>query len=167
MPSRSSRRSTRKPSRRSSRGSQRRSQRRSRRQRGGANESLAQGLEYLKNHLEQKGGAATPLGGAPLGDTGMLDPVLRAGARVEGLDNAMKEAAAQGSDMVGGGRKRNASKNSKNSKKSKKSKNSKKSRSRRQRGGFRHMEGAPYNSSPMLLSGSDAVKAGTANFSVL
>jgi len=116
--------------------------------------------------MEQKGGAATPLGGAPLGDTGMLDPVLRAGARVEGLDNAMKEAAAQGSDMVGGARKgkRNASKKSK---KSKKSKNSKKSRSRRQRGGFRHMEGAPYNSSPMLLSGSDAVKAGTAKFSVL
>jgi len=140
---------------------------RSRRQRGGAGESLAQGAEYLRM-MGQRGGAL--LTGAPVGHDGMLEAGLRAQARVGELDSHMAAARAQGPDQVGGRRNSKKSRNARNSRNSKKSRNARKSRnskksrrsrSRRQRGG-RHLEGADYNASPMLLN--DYSKAGLPSF---
>jgi hypothetical protein len=152
---------------------------RSRRQRGGAGESLAQGAEYLRM-MGQRGGAL--LTGAPVGHDGMLEAGLRAQARVGELDSHMAAARAQGPDQVGGRRNSKKSRNARNSRNSKKSRNarnsrnskksrnarksrnskkSRRSRSRRQRGG-RHLEGADYNASPMLLN--DYSKAGLPSF---
>ena len=168
----------------------RRSRSRSRRQRGGADESLRQGAEYLA----MRGGGL--LTGAPIGHTGMLEDGLRAQARVGELDAHVAAARAQGPDQVGGRRNRRNARNSRKSRKSKKSRNARKSRKSRksrnarkscnsrkskksrksrkskksrksQRGGAmqRHLEGADYNSSPMLLN--DYSKAGLPSFKVL
>ena len=157
-----------------------RSRRNSKSQRGGADESLRQGAEYLGNTTAMRGGAL--LTGAPVGYTGMLEDGLRAQARVGELDASINAARAQGPDQAGGRRtrRRNSRKSRKASKsriarKSKKSRNAKKSRyarksrnarrSRKQRGGAIKFEGADYNSSPMLLN--DYSKAGLPSFKVL
>ena len=93
--------------------------------------SLAQGAEYDKIHMGQHGGAYTPMSGAPLGDTGVLDSSLRGLARIGPIDASF--TAIQGMSDQSGGRRR--SRRSKRSKRSKGSKKSKMSR-RRMRGGF-------------------------------
>ena len=152
--------------------------RRNRRQRGGADESLRQGAEYLKINSAMRGGAL--LTGAPVGYTGMLEDGLRAQARVGELDASINAARAQGPDQAGGrrtrrrnsrkSRKASKSRNARNANKSrnaKKSRNARRSRSRsrKQRGGAIKFEGADYNSSPMLLN--DYSKAGLPSFKVL
>ena len=181
----SSRKASRKSSRKSGRKSRRcytRKNRSARKQSGGANESLAQGSDFLSRHTRQHGGAL--LTGAPVGYTGMLPSELRMVARVGGLDDSISAAATQrdpdqmplasasASAQKGGRRKSKAAKSGRKSKaaKSKAAKSSRKSsrksnKSRKQAGGFRQIEGAPYGQSPMLLSASQAAKAGTADFS--
>ena len=166
-------------------------------QRGGANESLAQGAEFLSRHTNQHGGAL--LTGSPVGYTGMLPDELRMAARVGGLDESFRATAGMSdTDMPfqkGGRRstrkvtrkakaakskakkskakkskakksKKSKAKKSKKSKKSKakKSKAAKSKKSRRQSGGARY-EGAELSASPMLLTPSQAARAGTADFS--
>jgi hypothetical protein len=123
--------------------------------------------------------------GAPLSaiSDSLLPQDLRSFARVGGLDASIADAATQRDpDQVvqtGGRRvsgkasrknKKNSRKNKKNSRKAslknrknrKNSKNSRKNRkNKKQYGGG----GAPYNQPTMLLSASDAAKAGTADFS--
>ena len=123
----------RKPSRKNSRRANRkahrkgrRGTRKNRRQNGGANESLAQGVDFMKNipgaARNMSGGAYTPLIGAPVtgGDQGMLDPSLRAMARVTPLDTSINAASAmRDPDQMPaqkGGRRRNTRKNRKNRK---------------------------------------------------
>jgi hypothetical protein len=147
--------------------------------------SLSQGEEYLENHVEQHGGAA--LHGAPVdySDARLLPAELVPSSRTGSLDAALQEIQGM-SDFGGqsGGRRRKSKKSYRKSKKSsrkskkssrkskkasrkskKSSRKSKKSnrKSRRMYGGA--LAGAPYNSPSMLLSGSQAAKAGTADFS--
>lgn len=70
------------------------------------NQNLAQGRQYLNEHVNQHGGAAVSLASAaPVGDTGMLDDSLRATARIGVLDQSMQ--AIQGmKDQAGGSRRR-------------------------------------------------------------
>ena len=124
--------------------------RRSRRQRGGwqnlspSNLSAAQGTEYKDIHKGQYGGAYTPMEGAPVGTTGVLDESLRATARVTTLDDSV--GAIQGmSDQSGGARRR---------------------RARRRRGTRRHSGGgaslsaaADYSAPTHLLSAGAEAKA--------
>ena len=158
-------------------------------QRGGANESLAQGAEFLSRHTNQHGGAL--LTGSPVGYTGMLPDELRMAARVGGLDESLRATAGMSdTDMPfqkGGRRstrkvtrkaksakskskkskaKKSKAKKSKKSKakKSKAAKSKKSKKSRRQSGGARY-EGAELSASPMLLTPSQAARAGTADFS--
>jgi hypothetical protein len=108
----------------------------------------------------------------------MLPDELRMAARVGGLDASLRETVGlRDLDMPqkGGRRTTRKAKKSKKSKKSKakKSKKSKKSKakkskkskkSRRQSGGAR-FEGAELSASNMLLTPSQAARAGTADFS--
>lgn len=73
---------------------------------GPGSQNLAQGGQYLKEHIAQHGGAAVSLAAAaPVGATGMLDSSLRDIARVGVLDQSMQ--AIQGmSDQAGGSRSR-------------------------------------------------------------
>ena len=97
----------RKPSRKNSRRANRkahrkgrRGTRKNRRQNGGANEMLKQGGDFRAHipgaNRNMSGGAYTPLIGAPVtgGDQGMLDPSLRAMARVTPLDTSINAASA-------------------------------------------------------------------------
>ena len=139
----------------------------SRKQSGGANESLNQGIEFASKHVNQHGGAL--LTGSPVGYTGMLPDELRMAARIGGLDASLRETAGMSdSPLAQKGGRRNTRKSSKKSKKSSKKskKSSKKSKkSSRQSGGSRSLDGAPIGESPMLLSPSQAARAGTADFS--
>jgi len=155
--------------------------RKSRKQRGG---NLAQGREYSSF---QKGGANALKGGelssfrrsrrtqsgggnlqgAPLSSLGeMLPQELRSFARVGGLDASLRDATTLAAQT--GGRRKNVTakkakkaKKGKKAKKAKKAKKSRKSRkSRKQYGGAAH-----FNSPTMLLTPSEAAKAGTADFS--
>lgn len=148
-----------------------------RRQRGGANYSLAQGAEFASRHMNQHGGAL--LTGAPVGDTGMLPDELRMAARVGVLDadlratQGMSDSGAAMPAQQGGRRTKSKAKKSKSkkskAKKSKKSKSKSKAKkskkSRRQSGGARMLDGAALSESPMLLTPSQAARAGTADFS--
>lgn len=157
--------------------------RKSRKQRGG---NLAQGREYASF---QKGGANALKGGelasfrrstrrtqsgggmhlqgAPLTSLGeMLPEELRSFARVGGLDSSLRDASALAA-QTGGRRKNVTAKKGKKAKKAKKGVNCKKARksrksrkSRKQYGGAAH-----FNSPTMLLTPSQAAKAGTADFS--
>ena len=122
----------------------------SRRQEGGS-QSLSQGQQFASYHTNQHGGAY--LTGAPVSaiTDSSLSADLRSFARVDSLDASIRDASMQRDlDQVqvhapqAGGRRK--------SKKSKK-----------QRGGA--LTGAPLSQSNMLLSASDAAKAGTADFS--
>ena len=65
--------------------------------------SLAQGRDYDKIHMGQHGGAYTPMAGAPLGSTGMLDASLRESARLPDIDASIREIQGM-SDQSGGAR---------------------------------------------------------------
>jgi hypothetical protein len=175
-----SRKNSRKASHKNSRKCYRKSSRKNRRNRkqhGGSAmaQSLAQGQQFASFHSNQHGGA---LMGAPLSaiSDSMLPQDLRSFARVGGLDASIADAATQRDpDQVSvqqGGRRVSGRKSShkasrKNRKASRKNKkNSRKNRknsskNKKQHGGG----GAPYNQPTMLLSASDAAKAGTADFS--
>jgi hypothetical protein len=179
--SRKNKKNSRKASRKCwSRKASRKNMRRNRRQHGGSamGQSLAQGQQYAALHRSQHGGAM--LSGAPVSaiTDSMLPGDLRSFARIGGLDDSIAAAATQRDPdqmplQKGGRRARNSRKNrnsrkgsrkAKGKKASRKTKSSRKSsrRSRRQYGGAM---GAPYNQPTMLLSASEAAKAGTADFS--
>jgi len=183
---RKGRKNSRKNSRKGSRKANRKNTRKNKRQSGGnaMQQSLAQGIQYLGGapgspKYNMAGGAYTPLGGAPVGDTGVLDAALRDIARVGPLDHKLTEIVGmrdpdQPGGSMSGGRRRNrknrkdSRKNRKNSRKNsrKNRKNSRKNRknSRRQGGGG-HWSPSPIGAPNMLLSQSEAAKAGTADFS--
>jgi hypothetical protein len=155
------------------------------------NLSLAQGQEFNEIHSRQHGGGV-PLSGAPVGDQGLLPAELRDMARIGPLDGKLGEIVGmRDPDQVavapqaGGGRRRKASrknrkgsrkasrKNRKASRKNRKAsrKNRKASRRNARRNNMNMMggsypgDGAPLSSPNMLLSASQAAKAGTADFS--
>ena len=154
-----------------------------RKHRGGAYDpmaaSLAQGRQYSELHSNQHGGGA--LVGAPVGDQGLLPDDLRVAARIAPLDARLGEISGMSDQpsiapMKGGRRKsrRGGKKSRKALKKSRKgrkaSKKSRKSSKKSRKAGKRKMRGgayspAPYNAPTMLLSSSEAAKAGTADFS--
>ena len=163
--------------------------------------SLSQGQDFLSQHTRQHGGAYAPLGGAPVGDQGLLPQELRDMARVTPVDMKNSEIIGMHDpDQMGGvgtmtggrrrklymrksrksnmrkarkSRKSNMRKSRKtNMRKTRKSRKTNMRKSRRsnmrrgQRGGARtEMGGAPYDSPNMLLSPSEAAKAGTGDFS--
>jgi hypothetical protein len=100
-------------------------------QRGGDGESLVQGREFQKYHVNQHGGYRD-LVGAPLGYTGELDQSMRDAAGVTKYDAHFRYAAAQS----GGSRRRSQKNKSRRSQKNKSRSQKNKSRSRRQRGGY-------------------------------
>jgi hypothetical protein len=102
-----------------------------RRQRGGGDESLAQGREFEKYHMNQHGGYSE-MPGAPLDYTGELDQSMRADARVAQYDAHFRDAAAQ----RGGSRRRRQNKSRRQSKNKRSSKNKNRSRRQSQRGGY-------------------------------
>ena len=126
--------------------------------------SLAQGSDFAEIHKAQHGGAAVILGGAPVGDQGMLDASLRSSARVGDLDASIAEAAKQNDlGQVGGARRHKGRK----SRKSRKSKGRKGKSRKGRRGSRRMMYGgampsmAPsdYGSPGMLLSADQEARA--------
>ena len=134
----------------------RRSTRRARQQGGWqdmtpANMSAAQGKEYLNIHKGQHGGAAMPpvLQGAPVGETGVLDPSLVPQARTGGTLASFQEIQGM-SDQSGGGRRRRR----------RGSRRSRRSR-RRQRGGAAVdlSTAADAHAPTHLLSGAQEAKA--------
>ena len=150
--------------------------------------SRAQGEQFLSNYPTQRAQSGGAYGnytgnGAPVGDQGLLDPALRDMARIQPLDTKLTEINGMrdpdqmgGMPTMSGGRRRNtrkskkSKKSKKDSRKSKKSKKSKKSsrKGRSQRGGSHGNysgAGQPMSAPNMLLSSSDAAKAGTADFS--
>jgi hypothetical protein len=158
-----------------------------RKHRGGAYDpmslSLAQGKQFAEIHSTQHGGGAA-LVGAPVGDQGLLPDDLRVAARIAPLDARLGEISGMSDQpsiapMKGGKRKsRKGGKKSKKSLKSRKaskksrkaSKKSRKASKKSRKAGKRKMRGgayspAPYNAPTMLLSSSEAAKAGTADFS--
>ena len=165
-----SRKNSRRNSRRNSRKNSRRNSRKDRRQNGGGAmlQSLAQGQQFASIHKAQHGGAM--LTGAPLSaiSDSMLPGDLRSFARIGGLDASIADAAQmRDPDQVQmpaqkGGRRGKASRKNKDSRKNKKASRKNKKNSRKQYGGAM---GAPYNQPTMLLSASEAAKAGTADFS--
>ena len=185
--SRKNRKDSRKCYRKASRKNMRRSRknsRRNRRQHGGSamRQSLAQGEQFASFHSRQHGGAM--IAGAPLSaiTDSMLPGDLRSFARIGGLDASIADAATQRDPdqmpLQKGGRRSKASRKNKGSRKGKGKKASRKGsrkgkkasrkssrknrKSRKQYGGAM---GAPYNQPTMLLSASEAAKAGTADFS--
>ena len=151
--------------------------------------SLAQGRDFDAQHKNQHGGAYTPIGGAPVGDQGLLPQELRDMARVTPVDMKNAEIIGMhdpdqmgGMNMMKGGRRNNmrksrkdrksrnnmrkSRKDRKSSRKSRKSSRKGRKSSKGQRGGARtEVAGAPYDSPNMLLSPSEALKAGTGDFS--
>ncbi len=147
---------------------------------------------YPAQRAAQSGGALGNYSGngAPVGDQGLLDPALRDMARVQPLDTKLTEISGmRDPDQMGGtpelpsmpamkgGRRRRASRKSKKaSRKSKKgNRKSKKGSRKGSRKGRRSQRGGSYGnysgsgqplSAPnMLLSPSEASRAGTADFS--
>ena len=180
-----SRKASRKGSRKASRKGSRKSRKGSRKSRkgrrcgmwGGAYDaaalSRAQGEQFLSNYPTQRAQSGGAYGnytgnGAPVGDQGLLDPALRDMARVQPLDTKLTEINGMrdpdqmgGMPTMSGGRRRNTRK----SKKSKK--NSRKGRKGQRGGSHGNYSGAgqPMSAPNMLLSSSDAAKAGTGDFS--
>lgn len=116
-----------------------------RRQRGGDGESLAQGREFNKYHVNQHGGYRD-MPGAPLDYTGELDQSMRSAARVAQYDAHFRDAAAQS-----GGSRRRSQKN----KSRRQTKNCRQSKSRRQTKNKRRSQRGGYSpadaSSPYTL----------------
>jgi hypothetical protein len=117
---------------------------RSRRQRGGANESLAQGAQFAKFHVSQHGGSRDPLMGAPLDYTGVLDSSMRGAARLSSYDAHFAAAQAQS----GGSRSRQSRR---------RQSRSRQSRRRQQRGGG--MSPADVSHPYTLLGGGEGAPA--------
>ena len=172
-----SRKNMRKASRKCwSRKASRKNMRRNRRQHGGGGAmrlGLAQGEQFAEIHRAQHGGAM--LSGAPLSaiTDSMLPGDLRSFARIGGLDESIAAAATQRDPdqmplQTGGRRARNSRKNRNSRKASRKNKKASRKSSRRNRKNRKQYGGAmgaPYNQPTMLLSASEAAKAGTADFS--
>jgi len=178
-----SRKNMRKASRKCwSRKASRKNMRRNRRQHGGSAmlQSLAQGEQYAALHRSQHGGAM--LSGAPVSaiTDSMLPGDLRSFARIGGLDDSIAAAATQRDPdqmplQTGGRRARNSRKNrnsrkgsrknKKGSRKNKKASRKSSRKNRKNRKQYGGAMGAPYNQPTMLLSASEAAKAGTADFS--
>jgi hypothetical protein len=156
----------------------RRAQRGGRRSDYSMKSSLSQGQEFEAAHRLQHGGAA------PVGDYGMLPDALRASARVDVLDTAVRQAEAYGNPPItqtGGRRKTRKSSRKGSRKASRKNRKGSRKESRKNRKGSRKnrkggcglrkqsggavLTGAPYGGSTMLLSPFQAMKAGTADFS--
>jgi len=117
--------------------------------------SLAQGRDYDKIHMGQHGGAYTPMSGAPLGATGMLDASLRESARLPDIDASIQEIQGM-SDQSGGARrksKRSGSKRSGSKRSGSKRRGSKRSGSKR-RGSRRNMHGGNVAMRPAEFQGS-------------
>jgi hypothetical protein len=120
--------------------------------------NLAAGRQYGFLHAGQHGGAATPLTGAPVGYTGVLDSSLRSSAGVDVSDRANAEILGL-SDQSGGGRRRAKRRGSRRSRR----------RISRRRGGKKQRGGATltpadYNSPGLLLPSDLQAKAlGTMN----
>lgn len=105
--------------------------------------SAGQGQEYMNIHKGQYGGGAAPpvLVGAPVGETGMLDPSLVPQARTGGTLASFQEIQGM-SDQSGGGRRR------------------RRGSRRRQRGGAADLSNAADAHAPThLLSGAQEAKA--------
>ena len=127
-----------------------------------SSQSLAQGQDYDKIHMGQHGGAYTPMSGAPLNSTGMLDASLREAARVGGIDSSM--AAIKGmSDQSGGGRSSKHGGRRRGSKHGGRRRGSKhggrRGGSRKMRGGNHMMRPGDYSGPTLLLPPSMESKA--------
>ena len=116
-----------------------------------SSQSLAQGQDYDKIHSAQHGGAYTPMSGAPIGTTGVLDASLRTTARLPDLDASFTEIQGM-SDQSGGGYKRR-NRGSKRGKRGSKSRRCKSRRSKRRTmyGGAGNMNPAGFNAPTMLM----------------
>lgn len=121
--------------------------------------NLAQGGDYNNIHRGQHGGAAVTLGGAPVGDTGMLDDSLRAAARVTPLDQSVGAIQGMSDNPQGGGaRRRRGSRRGRKGKKGSRKGKKRGSRSTRRRksmygGAAYSLSGAGDAGAPgMLLS---------------
>ena len=116
--------------------------------------SLAQGSDFAEIHKAQHGGAAVILGGAPVGDQGMLDASLRSSARVGDLDASIAEAAQQRDPGQMGGARRHKGRKSHKSKgrKGKSRKGRRGSRRMMYGGAMPSMAPSDYGSPGMLLS---------------
>lgn len=112
--------------------------------------SLAQGRDYDKIHMGQHGGAYTPMSGAPLGSTGMLDASLRESARLPDIDASIREIQGM-SDQSGGARRGSKRRGSK--RRGSKRRGSKRRGSRRSNmhGGNVAMRPADFSGPTMLL----------------
>jgi len=138
--------------------------------------SLAQGEQFLSAHSRQHGGGGNYSGaGAPVGDQGLLPHDLAASARIGPTMTALHQIAGmrdpdQLPAQTGGRRKSRKGLNRRNS--NRKSRINRKSRrcgwrkNRRGGGGSYPGGGAPTSMGGMLLTPSDAAKAGTGDFSV-
>jgi hypothetical protein len=153
-----------------------------RKQRGG---TLTQGKEFSSLHMNQHGGAATMLSGAPVGYTGELEGGLRESARLSQYDDYFRQASGMsdtGPVQKGGSSRKKSKSKQKSKQKSKLSRKSKQklsrkskqklsrkskqklSRKSKQSGGSRAELGyGNVGDSYMLLSPS--TKTGSADFS--
>ena len=99
--------------------------------------SYAQGQQFNALTKNYHGGAHTPLGGAPVGDQGLLPQELRDSARIMPLDTksqeivGMNDSDHMASPMTGGRRKNRKSRKNMNMRKSRKSRKSRKVRKAR------------------------------------
>ena len=150
--------------------------------------SYAQGKQFDAVTKNYHGGAYTPMGGAPVGDQGLLPQELRDSARIIPLDVKSQEIVGlhdpdqvampmSGGRRLGGkgrggsrmycksSRKNAMRKSRKNN--MRKSKDSRKNNMRKsQRGGaYTSVVGSPNDAPNMLLTPSEAAKAGTGDFS--
>ena len=98
-----------------------------RKQRGG---TLTQGKEFSSLHLNQHGGAATMLSGAPVGYTGELEGGLRESARLSQYDDYFRQASGMSDTgpVQKGGSSRKKSKSKSQQKQKSKSKSKSKSK---------------------------------------
>jgi hypothetical protein len=69
---------------------------------GPSSQSVSQGMDYMRIHQDQHGGAVSLASSAPVGDQGLLDSSLRASAHLGPLDASV--AAASGMSDQSGGR---------------------------------------------------------------
>jgi len=104
-----------------------------RRQRGG---TLAQGTQFNSLHVNQHGGAVTPLYGAPVGYSGVLEGGLRESARLSQYDSFFNAASGM-SDTVqvqkGGASRRQKQRTQKQRQKQRTQKQRQKQRTQKQR----------------------------------
>jgi hypothetical protein len=116
-----------------------------------SSQSLAQGQDYDKIHMGQHGGAYTPMAGAPLDSTGLLDPTLREAARIGPIDSAI--SGIQGmSDQSGGGRRKGS--------KRKGRKGSKRNGRNMRRGSKRNARNMRRGSKRTMMGGNHAMRPG-------